>query len=130
MFIFIGFVSPEITTKRHGVARACYPPGGDSNPNALYCEKADCALRSRNFGKALVRLKPIDFKISDAAPFVGVPLANPPSRLLLYEPFDYLGRARLGDLNTTGGRVMRTETGGGEEAWDAPETRQEPATGP
>jgi hypothetical protein len=35
------------------------PPGGDSNPNALYHEKADCALRARNFGKALVRLKPI-----------------------------------------------------------------------
>ena len=36
------------------------PPGGDSNPNALYYEKADCARRARNFGKALVRLKPID----------------------------------------------------------------------
>ena len=35
-------------------------PGGDSNPNALFSEKADCALRCRNFGKALVRLKPID----------------------------------------------------------------------
>jgi hypothetical protein len=35
-------------------------PGGDSNPNALYYEKADCALRARNLGKALVRLKPID----------------------------------------------------------------------
>jgi hypothetical protein len=34
-------------------------PGGDSNPNALYYEKADCALRCRNFGKALVRLKPV-----------------------------------------------------------------------
>jgi len=36
------------------------PPGGDSNPNALYYEKADCARRARNFGKALVRLKPIE----------------------------------------------------------------------
>ncbi len=36
------------------------PPGGDSNPNTLYYEKADCALRCRNFGKALVRLKPVD----------------------------------------------------------------------
>lgn len=36
------------------------PPGGDSNPNALYYEKADAALRARNLGKALVRLKPID----------------------------------------------------------------------
>jgi hypothetical protein len=35
-------------------------PGGDSNPNALYSEKADIALRCRNFGKALVRLKPIE----------------------------------------------------------------------
>jgi len=35
-------------------------PGGDSNPNALFYEKADCALRARNFGKALVRLKPVD----------------------------------------------------------------------
>lgn len=34
-------------------------PGGDSFPTALYYEKADCALRCRNFGKALVRLKPI-----------------------------------------------------------------------
>jgi hypothetical protein len=36
------------------------PPGGDSNPNALYYEKADCARRARNLGRALVRLKPID----------------------------------------------------------------------
>ncbi len=35
-------------------------PGGDSNPNALYYEKADAALRARNLGQALVRLKPID----------------------------------------------------------------------
>ena len=35
-------------------------PGGDSYPNALYYDKADCALRARNLGKALVRLKPID----------------------------------------------------------------------
>jgi hypothetical protein len=35
-------------------------PGGDSNPNALYYEKADCALRCRNFGKATLRLKPIN----------------------------------------------------------------------
>jgi hypothetical protein len=36
------------------------PPGGDSNPKPLYSEKADAALRARNLGKALVRLKPID----------------------------------------------------------------------
>ena len=35
------------------------PSGGDSHPNALYYEKADCALRVHNFGKALVRLTPI-----------------------------------------------------------------------
>jgi hypothetical protein len=35
------------------------PPGGDSNPNPLYYEKAECARRARNFGKALVRLKPM-----------------------------------------------------------------------
>ena len=35
-------------------------PGGDSNPSPLLSEKADAALRARNFGKALVRLKPID----------------------------------------------------------------------
>ena len=34
--------------------------GGDNSPSALYPEKADCALRVRNLGKALVRLKPID----------------------------------------------------------------------
>jgi hypothetical protein len=33
--------------------------GGDNSPNALYYEKADCALRARNFGKALVRLTPV-----------------------------------------------------------------------
>ena len=33
--------------------------GGDNSPNALYTEKADCAKRARNLGKALVRLKPI-----------------------------------------------------------------------
>ena len=40
------------------------PPGGDSNPTALYYEKADCALRCRNLGKTLVRLKPIDDAIT------------------------------------------------------------------
>jgi hypothetical protein len=35
-------------------------PGGDSYPNALYYEKADCALRARNFGKATLRLKPAE----------------------------------------------------------------------
>ncbi len=39
-------------------------PGGDSNPTALYYEKADCALRCRNLGKTLVRLKPIEDAIT------------------------------------------------------------------
>ena len=47
-----------------------------------------------------MRLKPIGFKISDAAPFVGVPLTNPPSRLLLYEPFDYPGPGSPVSSNT------------------------------
>src|ERR1043166_4488178 len=38
--------------------------GGDNSPNSLYYEKADCSTRARNFGKALVRLKPI----ADAVP--------------------------------------------------------------
>ncbi len=44
----------------NGASSLFDPPGGDSNPNALYYEKADCARRARNFGKALVRLKPVD----------------------------------------------------------------------
>ncbi len=33
--------------------------GGDNAPTSLYYEKAIAALRARNFGKALVRLKPV-----------------------------------------------------------------------
>jgi hypothetical protein len=44
----------------NGSSSLFIPPGGDSNPSPLYSEKADAALRARNLGKALVRLKPID----------------------------------------------------------------------
>jgi hypothetical protein len=44
----------------NGSSSLFVPPGGDSNPSPLYAEKADAALRARNLGKALVRLKPID----------------------------------------------------------------------
>jgi hypothetical protein len=33
--------------------------GGDNVPTPLYYEKMGCALRARNFGKTLVRLKPV-----------------------------------------------------------------------
>src|ERR1051325_4066009 len=33
--------------------------GGDNVPTPLYAERADAALRARNLGKALVRLKPV-----------------------------------------------------------------------
>ena len=33
--------------------------GGDNAPNWMYYEKADCGKRAMNFGKALVRLKPV-----------------------------------------------------------------------
>jgi hypothetical protein len=42
-----------------GASSLFTPPGGDSNPNALYAEMADVNHRVRNLGKALVRLKPI-----------------------------------------------------------------------
>lgn len=44
----------------NGSSSLFVPPGGDNNPSALYPEKAEAALRARNLGKALVRLKPID----------------------------------------------------------------------
>ncbi len=44
----------------NGSSSLFIPPGGDSNPSSLLAEKADAALRARNLGKALVRLKPID----------------------------------------------------------------------
>ncbi|MDB6058720.1 MAG: hypothetical protein JWO95_2564 [Verrucomicrobiales bacterium] len=44
----------------NGVSSLFNDGDGDNNPNALYYEKADCAKRVRNFGKTLVRLKPVD----------------------------------------------------------------------
>lgn len=46
-------------TYNTGASSLFVPPGGDSQPSSLYAEKADCALRCRNLGKALVRLQPI-----------------------------------------------------------------------
>lgn len=42
-----------------GSASLFTAPGGDNNPNALYYEMQDANRRARNFGRALVRLKPI-----------------------------------------------------------------------
>ena len=47
-------------TYNTGASSLFTAPGGDSFPNALYGEKANAALFCRNFGKALVQLKPID----------------------------------------------------------------------
>src|SRR5436190_8863261 len=43
----------------NGSSPLFYSPGGDSYPTPLYYEKADIALRCRNFGKATARLKPV-----------------------------------------------------------------------
>src|SRR2546428_11032846 len=46
-------------TYNTGASSLFTSPGGDSNPTTLLAEKADAARRARNFGKALVRLKPV-----------------------------------------------------------------------
>jgi hypothetical protein len=46
-------------TYNTGASSLFTSPGGDSNPTPLLAEKTDAAHRARNFGKALVRLKPI-----------------------------------------------------------------------
>jgi hypothetical protein len=46
-------------TYNTGASSLFTTPGGDSNPTPLLATKTDAALRARNFGKALVRLKPI-----------------------------------------------------------------------
>jgi hypothetical protein len=43
----------------NGSSSLFYTPGGDTYPTPLYYEKADIALRCRNFGKATARLKPV-----------------------------------------------------------------------
>jgi hypothetical protein len=43
----------------NGSSPLFYTPGGDSYPTPLYYEKADIALRCRNFGKATARLRPV-----------------------------------------------------------------------
>jgi hypothetical protein len=40
--------------------------GGDNAPTPLYYEKADCAKRARNFGKALLRLKPVEDAVAQS----------------------------------------------------------------
>jgi hypothetical protein len=47
-------------TYNTGASSLFTTPGGDSNPTALLAEKTDAARSARHFGKALVRLKPID----------------------------------------------------------------------
>jgi hypothetical protein len=56
----------------NGASSLFTPPGGDSNPTALYYEKADCALRCRNLGKALVRLTPIADATNSCAAITGI----------------------------------------------------------
>lgn len=46
-------------TYNTGASSLFTSPGGDSNPTALFAEKTEVARRARNFGKALVRLKPV-----------------------------------------------------------------------
>jgi len=46
-------------TYNTGASSLFTTPGGDSNPTALLAEKTDVARRARNFGRALVRLKPV-----------------------------------------------------------------------
>ena len=70
------------------------PPGGDSNPNALYYEKADCALRARNFGKALVRLKPIDEATAQWTTSVMFVRGKDPERHAQSDPDQLLCRPR------------------------------------
>ncbi len=54
-------------------------PGGDSYPTPLYAEMQDINLRARNFGKALVRLKPAYemHNLNDASPPPGPASDNP-----------------------------------------------------
>jgi hypothetical protein len=46
-------------TYNTGASSSFTTPGGDSNPTALFAEKKNANLHARNFGKALIRLKPI-----------------------------------------------------------------------
>jgi hypothetical protein len=47
-------------TYNTGASSLFTSPGGDTTPTALLAVKADAARRARNFGKALVRLKPVN----------------------------------------------------------------------
>ena len=43
----------------NGSSSLFYSPGGDTYPKPLYYEKADIALRCRNFGRTTARLQPV-----------------------------------------------------------------------
>jgi hypothetical protein len=75
-------------------------PGGDSNPNALYYEKADCALRARNLGKALVRLKPIDEGTTQWTTSVMFVRGKDPSGALNSIPINFYAGAGGANPNT------------------------------
>lgn len=47
-------------TYNTGASSLFTKPGGDSHPTPLLAEKTDANRRARNFGQALVRLKPLD----------------------------------------------------------------------
>ena len=51
-------------TYNTGASSLFTTPGGDSNPTPLLAEKTDIARRARNFGKALVQLKPVTNAVS------------------------------------------------------------------
>jgi hypothetical protein len=75
-------------------------PGGDGNPNSLYYEKADCALRARNFGKALVRLKPVDEATSQWTTSVVFLRGRTPGGALNAIPLNFYAGPGGANLNT------------------------------
>ncbi|MGZ4963524.1 MAG: hypothetical protein ACXWC8_13295, partial [Limisphaerales bacterium] len=75
---------------------------GDNVPTALYSEKADCALRAQNFGKALVRLTPVpDVSFPDlrTTSMVFVRGRNPDGSLHNF-PIGFYAGTVGGDVNT------------------------------
>lgn len=76
--------------------------GGDNAPTDLYYEKADCALRARNLGKALVRLTPVpDVSFPDlrTTSMVFVRGKNPDGTLHGF-PIGFYAGSGGGDANT------------------------------
>ncbi len=75
---------------------------GDNVPTALYAEKADCALRARNFGNALVRLTPVpDVSFPDlrTTSMVFIRGRNPDGSLHGF-PIGFYAGSGGGDANT------------------------------